>query len=272
MMKLLALDLDGTTLDDNQVTVSKKNREAISEAIKRGIIVVPTTGRAKKDLPFGVRQIKGMKYLIASNGASVTDRENGNVLYENLISPDSAAEIIDKLEPLNIYKEIFSRNDIFSQKDSTLRFVRNLNLLKFLYYLKKRTLVKSLPEFIINEKPPVEKIEVYASSKEEQLMLFKFLEGTDYPITTSGLNTVEVSNKGVNKKSALEHLCAILNIASEDVMAIGDNHNDKEMLEWAGLSVAVENAEPEVKQIADYITGPSNQNGVADAIHKFLLS
>ena len=81
----------------------------------------------------------------------------------------------------------------------------------------------------------------------------------------------EITNNNVNKWSAIEFLINKLHIAKEDVIAIGDNVNDKEMIENAGLGVAMGNSSPDMKAIADVVVGDNNSEGVAEVIEKFVL-
>jgi hydroxymethylpyrimidine pyrophosphatase-like HAD family hydrolase len=91
-------------------------------------------------------------------------------------------------------------------------------------------------------------------------------------VTSSHPSNVEISAQGVSKKSGVERVCTELKISMAEVMAIGDSHNDLELIQAAGLGVAVENASPEVKTAADAITKSNAADGVAYAIQKYLLS
>jgi len=83
---------------------------------------------------------------------------------------------------------------------------------------------------------------------------------------------LEVVPAGIEKSASLESLLDILNIKREELMACGDGMNDISMLKYAGLAVAMENAYPEVKEYADYITSSNDDDGVAYAIEKFILN
>jgi Cof subfamily protein (haloacid dehalogenase superfamily) len=90
-------------------------------------------------------------------------------------------------------------------------------------------------------------------------------------VTSSDRNNFEVLNRNVSKGKALEYLGRLLNIKPEETVAMGDNENDDSMLQYAGLSIAMGNAENSIKEIADYITLSNDRHGVSEAIKKFLL-
>ncbi|HBH3034913.1 TPA: HAD-IIB family hydrolase, partial [Clostridioides difficile] len=89
-------------------------------------------------------------------------------------------------------------------------------------------------------------------------------------ITSSWPNNIEVMNEGVDKGNAVKILAEKMNIDREDIIAFGDNYNDIEMIKFAGLGVAMGNAEEFIKQEADYVTDTNQDSGVAKAIYKFL--
>jgi hypothetical protein len=94
--------------------------------------------------------------------------------------------------------------------------------------------------------------------------------GQDYSLALYGEKGCEIVASDANKKIGLSELCEMCNVAMDEVMAIGDNENDLEMLEAAGIGVAVGNAIEKVKNIADYICEANYTDGVVEAIHKFV--
>ena len=272
LIKLVALDMDGTTLNDNHITVSRKNRAAISQVVAQGTAVVPATGRSLAELPSSVRRISGGRYAITSNGASVTDLLSGEALYENLIKPETAAEIFETVGKFSAYAELYYQGRAYMQRGSVPGLLRAFQPLKLCYFLSRRKRVKNLADFVRRTANPVEKIEILPFSQEEQEELSAALRDLPVSVTTSGMNSIEITNRGVNKGTALAFLCGLLQIEAAQTMAVGDNGNDREMLEWAGISVAVENADEETKKLAGFVTLPNMQSGVAAALHHFVLN
>lgn len=102
------------------------------------------------------------------------------------------------------------------------------------------------------------------------LSVLRGLELQGFKASLSGAPFIEITGAGVSKASALAAMCADLGIESNEVMALGDAHNDLEMLRWAGIPVAPANAQPEVKAIATEITASNDDDGVALAIERVL--
>ena len=264
-IKLIALDLDGTTLNDNHVTMTKANRLAILEAMARGIIVVPTTGRTFFDLPRCVRRLSDISYVITSNGASVIDFKREKETYKNWMDAETATAVLKILQTSQVYAEVYYEKMAYAEQHSYAKLERRVKSWPVLYFYARRRKVNRLSDFIEKVGKPIEKIEIMPGilKKEKILEELNFLPIT---ISTSGMNSIEITNQDADKADGLAHLCRYLKIDAQDVMAIGDNGNDLAMLKWAGVSVAVANAEKEIIRTVDFVTDKSNASGVAKAI------
>lgn len=91
-------------------------------------------------------------------------------------------------------------------------------------------------------------------------------------VTSSAINNLEISAKGVSKEIGVRKVCDYLQFEREDVMAIGDNLNDLQLLQYAGLGIAMGNADDQIKRIADHVTDTNEHDGVATAIKRYLLN
>ena len=130
----------------------------------------------------------------------------------------------------------------------------------------------ALPEFFCREPLDFGDDEDYMHPlTEEPLTVGVDLPEGRYTIVKSEAFYCEVLNKKASKGQAIEHLISKLNIAQHEVMTIGDHPNDFDMIQFAGIGVAMGNAVDEIKEIADYITATNDENGVAQAIEKFAL-
>jgi len=267
-IKLIALDLDGTTLRKNHISLSSQNCRTISAAIGKGIIVVPATVRYLQGIPHSIRKLAGIRYVITSNGACITDLQNGKEIYSNTIPDEKALQIVDKTKRLNIFTEVYCAGLAYSEPGEMPAFVRKNLFFRIFAKLRKVEKVEDIPAFIREIGKPVEKIECFPDDTRIRTELETELSGCNMTVTTSGMNSVEITNRGANKGSALAFLSEYIDIKSEEVMAIGDNCNDVEMLKWSGLAVAVENADSALKQIADFVTLSFDKNGVAHAIKR----
>ena len=270
-IKLIALDLDGTTLKKNHLSMSARNRQAITDALKNGITVVPATGRYLSGMPSPITKLPGIRYVITSNGACITDIGSGMQIYSNPIPEAKALQILDRTKARNIYTEVYCEGRAYAENRKKPAFIRKNLFFLILSILRKCEKVADLSAFIRDNGKSVEKIEVFADDAETRMELEAELRSLNVSVTTSGMNSVEITNFNANKGSALEFLCRHLQVGQEEIMAIGDNCNDIEMLIWSGLAVAVENADSALKQIADFVTLSSEKDGVAYAIKRFAL-
>jgi Cof subfamily protein (haloacid dehalogenase superfamily) len=269
-IKLIALDMDGTTLDNNHITISAKNRKAISNAISNGIIVVPATGRTLYELPNSIKKITGIRFAITSNGAFTVDLQNNEKIHANPIPLKTSLRVLKIIEECRVYAEVYYRGKAYTERGTTSKILNRSLAFKFYSLFSKRVKVDSLAEFVSNNGNPIEKIELLPDDIFQKEKLEKKLREMPLSVTTSGMNSIEITNQGTSKGEALAYLCQCLQVEAGEVMAIGDNLNDLEMLNWVGLAVAVANADPIVKNVADFVTLGSNHSGVAYAIARFV--
>ncbi len=271
IIRLIALDLDGTTLKKNHLSTSAGNRRAITAALKSGITVVPATGRYLSVMPSSIKKLAGIRYVITSNGACITDINRGIQIYSNPIPAEQALQILDKAKEHNIFTEVYCEGRAYAEPGKKPAFVRKNPFFLILSILRKCEKVPDISVFVREYGKSIEKIELFADDAKKKEEIESELRGLNMTVTTSGMNSVEITNFGANKGSALAHLCEHLQVKQAEVMAIGDNCNDIEMLKWSGLAVAVENADNALKQIADFVTLSSDKDGVANAIKQFAL-
>ncbi len=271
-IKLVALDMDGTTLDNNHFTISAKNRKAITDAIAKGIYVVPATGRTFGELPKSVRKIDGIRFVITSNGASTAQLTTKKEVYSNLIPLAPAINVLSIIKECKVYTEVYYNGTSYTQRGIKSNILRHNPFFMLYSAILKNVQVNNLAEFVSENGKPIEKIEIIPDNVSQKEMLEKKLNGIPLSITTSGMNTIEITNLGTSKGEALAYLCKYLHIDSDQVMAIGDNINDLEMLKWAGFAVDVDNADPAVKNVADFVTLSNSKSGVAHAIESFALN
>jgi Cof subfamily protein (haloacid dehalogenase superfamily) len=273
MYKLIAIDLDMTLLDKNK-NISSRNKRAIELVKQKGVQIVLCSGRILKGVMYFAK-VLGLydQVIVACNGAIVRDlKKNKDIYYIGLENSKS-------LEIARICKE----NDIYYHyyfQDTMI--ARRLDYSSKFYYEKN----KELPEeerinIIIDDSENT--IKACGDLITKFVIIDKDLEKVNYvrkiiereipgvETTKSDINILEVMKEGVNKKRALEFVISYLGIAPEEVMAIGDNENDLEMVEFAGLGIAMGNAIEELKKIADYVTSSYENDGVARAIEKFVL-
>ena len=271
-IKLIALDLDGTTLNNDRV-ISRAIRTALEEAIQRGVNVVIATGRTYSALPEDVFRIRGIQYVLTSNGAIITDLREKKAIYENCIAPTAVEQAVELLKQYEFMVEAFTEGQAYIEKSfyDNIKETR-LSFRHVDYVLSTRQPVEGLYDFILAHKAHIENINVNFDDQKDRARMREVLSGLENTtLTTSFDQNLEIGGATTSKAAALRELEHILDVRPEEMMAIGDSPNDVAMLRLAGMPVAVGNAKDEVKAVAKYVTATNHEDGVAQAVRKFVL-
>ena len=288
MYKLIAIDLDGTMLNSyGMVTENTKN--TIKEIEKQGIEVIIASGRPIDSIKEIAKEIESQNYFIAGNGAIIYDIKNDEIIYEKTLSKEKVLEIIKICEENSISYNVYTEKEILaaSLKYNVLYYHKE-NLKKEESKRTKINIVKNMYEYVENKKDARylkiticdENKTVFNSimKKIKEIKEIEILEVSHMARKTIKQGTeefsisyyyTEISEENVDKWNAIEFLIKKLNIKKEEVMAIGDNSNDKNMIENAGLGVAMKQGSPNVISIADEVTEGNNEEGVAKILQKY---
>ena len=289
MYKLVAIDLDGTMLNQYGI-ITEKTKKAISKAQEKGVEVMIASGRAITSVKRFSKEINSNKYFISGNGAITYDIKNNKILYENILSKTKALKIIKICEENSIYYNVYTENGIIAKNLSynTLYYYKDnltkpdenrthINIVENVYdYFEQREekilkimkiyicdSTKSVFNSILRKLDGVEDVEILEVSHMSRKII---KQGTD-EIALEYFYT-EVSAKDVDKWNALEEIIGLMNISKEEVVTIGDNANDLKMITNAGLGVAMGESAPYVKQSADIIAPTNDEDGVAIILNK----
>lgn len=271
-IKLIALDLDGTTLNNDKV-ISGRNRRALQKAADIGVNIVIATGRPFSALPKDVFELSAVRYVLTSNGASITDLHENKTFYENCLSPLATEKSVELLKKYNYIIECFV-NGIAYIDGPYYRIVEKtgISFRDVEYILKTRNPVDDIYGFMLEHKGHIENINVnFEDASEKPAMRERLLELPETTITSSFPNNLEIGGATTSKAEALVQMGKLLGIEQSEMMAVGDSPNDMAMLSACGMPVAVDNALDEVKNIAKYIAPSNHEDGVADAVEKFVL-
>ena len=271
-IRLIALDLDGTTLTRDGLT--RRTKETLEEAIANGVDVVIATGRAFTSLPERVRKIEGMKWIITSNGAHITDCKTGEFIYSNYVSPEVVRQVHAILSKRPEFPmQVFTRGQAYI--DSLLYEDLEKNGSTFMsakYILRTRKPVDRIYDFLLANENEIENLNIHFEFPEGRNEMIEALGAIPHmTLTSSELNNLEVGCETTSKASALCELCKGKNIGMEHVMAFGDSPNDGKMITEAGIGVAMLNATDKVKDMADLVTLSNDEEGVAYAVRKLIL-
>lgn len=267
MIKLIVLDLDGTLMSPDHLTVSEANRMALKLAHEKGIKIAISTGRTLAIMGDICEQVPEVDYVMHSNGACVFDRKENKYIYTNLMDSELSNEILSYLEDKPCFYEIYAGGKSYAQEDKGDYFIYDILPKKFLDdILSKMELVKNAKEELNNI--GIEKITIYSRFEETfKEVTEHFGKMTDKIYTTSSIKgNCDMTKRGVDKGTALDGMCKKLGISADEVMAFGDAGNDCPMLEYAGYSYAMANASDECKASAKYETKSNAEDGVAWAI------
>lgn len=269
-IRLVAADMDGTLLNGNR-EITEYTQEAIRKASEKGIYFVPATGRAVNALPKELKAMEEVRYGIFSNGATVYDLKENKILYKNHFKQEQIMELVELLRPYDLMMSI-SRNGQSYGKRKDIENIDYYELDENTREIVKgsRQLVDDLEAYIKEGSDTIEKMTLIFRTMEERAKVWEYLESIEWIQHSSSLpKNIEISKKGCNKGDGLLHLAQALHLTQEETMAFGDADNDREMLEQAGFSVAMENGQESMKKLADYVTVTNNEDGVAKAMEKF---
>ena len=288
MYKLVAVDLDGTLLNQYG-DVTENTKRVIKNVMRKGTQVVLASGRSIDSIQNISNEIGASRYIVAGNGAVLYDIEEQKNLYENYIPIEKAKKIIDICEENSIFYNIYTNKKIVTKNlrynvlyyykenlkkadrkktnidivDSIQDYVKNMrdeNIMKIFICDETVSVFNSIMKKF-DEIPNVETLDVSHMSRKV------IKNGTlEFPIE---YYYTEISMKNVDKWNAIEFLINKMGINKDEVIAIGDNMNDKKMIEEAGLGITMEGSTPVVTDVANYVTANNNNEGVAKALEKF---
>ena len=276
-IKLVALDLDGTLLD-NSSRISKRNLTAIRSITDKGIHVVISTGRPFEGIPFDQIKGTGINYAITANGSGIYEISTGKCLYENAMDEELVTPILNFLLTRDIHMDAFIGGKGYTpiqcvetaQKLTVPSSIKN-------YIITTRTRLDNILQFIHENQLKVQKMTLNFYPAADGTLIDretvrKFLVSNP-SITTvcGGYNNLEFTRADANKGVGLRKLAEILGVNPDATMAIGDTENDLAIIEAAGIGVAMGNATDAVKARADYVTTTNTKDGVAAAIEHFIL-
>ena len=265
--------MDGTLLN-NKKLLSKVNEDSIKEAMGKGVVVVPITGRPKKGIPDTILKLFHSSYIITSNGAVTTDIKAQKDIDSVYLSNQTVVDIFTLIQNIKekVEFEIFVDGVGYAQKQQfyTIREKYRETPLES-YINSSRSPVDDMNSFITSRKNDITGISVMTASIDIKNKLINVLtEFCNIKITSSIPTDLEINAVNAGKGLALLRLANSLGIKKSEIMACGDSENDIEMLEIAEIGVAMNNADEKVKAIADYITLSNEENGVAYAIDRFI--
>lgn len=268
-IKIISIDIDGTLLDD-QHKIMPAVAEAISQARQQGVKIVITTGRPLTGVMPILEELALVgadQYVITHNGGLMQTTDGSKILFSEALTLDQWSEINAFMHQEGIYLQAESQDQAYTTThliDPWASFENSLvnlplHVAESDASFEKVELIKGIANANADELDRVEKI--IPESIHQSVSVIR-----------STANNLEFVNPIASKGNALLALAKQLDVAQSETMAIGDQENDRTMIKAAGLGVAMGNAVPAIKQLADVITNDNNHAGVAEAIHRYVLA
>jgi len=266
--KLVCLDIDGTLLNSKHKITNITRKVINIVSVEKGIPVVLISARMPKAMT-SIRNELGIKDPIACFGGAVIIEDDKYVI-NKVLDTDIALSLYESAKNAGVHMSLYKEDnwyveqlDYWAQQESDITNLQPSIISfpdLFMFWRENKTgpnkiLFMSSPDKIIKLK---EKIQM-----SEETFLNMYLSKDTY---------LEVMPSGVGKKETVELICKMYNISKENVLAIGDNDNDTGMIKYAGMGIAMGNALESVKQSADYITKSNDEDGVSEAIKKFIFN
>lgn len=256
--RLVALDLDGTLLRSDK-TVSLRSQRALAALRRRGVWVVICTGRPPRSAKAIAEQLGLASCVIVYGGAAIFDFERNTALVRFDMTAHAARGVLHAIRAafprvmlgLETHHGFYLDSAYYARRDDgiTPDGVHD-DVGTFIHDTVTKVLIRD--------------------GLHDARSLARALADLPVHCTWSLYDLLEVTAENVSKRRALQHLSEQLGIPASQVATFGDEHNDREMLAWAGQGVAMGNAHPDIKALADLITGSNDEDGVAEVIEAWL--
>ncbi|MCA1320375.1 Cof-type HAD-IIB family hydrolase [Bacillus tianshenii] len=284
MVKCIAIDMDGTLLNNNHV-VSEENAKAVKVAQRNGVEVVIATGRSYAEAKDVLIEADIHTPIICVNGAEVRSME-GEVVAINPLMNKQVLELAEILDKHDVYFELYTQSgtyskdydkavatllDIFMSVNEENDYEEVLKAAKERMEDGRTKLVDSFEPILNDEKTIIFKLLAFSLDKKRlEAARSELLETGHVAISSSGKDNLEITSTEAQKGIALSVFTSERGISMEDTMAIGDNYNDVSMFERVGRAVAMGNAPEGVKAKAHMETDTNINSGVAKAVLEVL--
>ncbi len=281
-IKLVASDLDGTLVDHNNL-IPERNLDAISSLHNKKIDFAICTGKTYS-ITKDICKKCNASYGIFGNGTQIINLETGEEIYKSLVSIENFNTCYEIAKNHNLHIHIYTDSEVISEKlmYMDLRNYRiNGNQNSDSLYFR---IIPNMKDYINKNNPQIFKL-VISSDEDLTVVKNEILEKLDLTvqhikkkdqykdkIINKEYEYLDITPKNIGKGNALNFLGHFLHVDNNDIMAIGDNVNDIDMLKNSGISVTLADSYEEIKQIASYTTENSVENsGFAEAVYKFIV-
>ena len=276
MKKAIIMDIDGT-LTNSEKKISEKTKQKLMEIQKKGALIVLASGRPDKGLTDFVKELEMDKHhgiIVSFNGAKVIDCETNEVLFNQTMTVETCKSVLNHMKNFDVIPMVYKDEYIYvNDVYNNIVHVRGkeLNVIKYEASLGNYKLSEVI-DMVDFADYPMNKILTAGEPeylKENYKEMMKPFADTLNCVFTADMY-FEFTEKGIDKANAIRCALLPLGYTKDDMIAFGDAENDKTMLEYVGIGVAMGNASQDVKDIADYITLSNDEDGIVHALDKLL--
>lgn len=261
--------MDGTLLTSEK-QVTDRTFETIQNAVKKGSVIVPVTGRPLSGIPQSILNCKEIEYIITSNGAVTYDLREGRIVENKCLPFAVCNQIYHRLYGMASVFEVFTGGVAYEDERSLQNLLNRYHRTSYTEYIKRsRKVVNSVKEVI--ESAEIDEIAVMFDQSDAVSHLMQEMKdmGT-FQIVETAQNEFEIYDNAAGKGNAVIRLANRLHFSEREIVAIGDSNNDLDMMDKAEISIAMGNALDNVKKAADIVTSDNDHDGVAEAIRRLL--
>ncbi|MBM7540296.1 Cof-type HAD-IIB family hydrolase [Amphibacillus cookii] len=265
--KMIVLDLDDTLLRDDH-TISPRTKKALLTAQEKGIKVVLASGRptyAMKAIADELCLAQYGSFILSFNGGKIIDYQSGQDIFSSTLSLAEVESLYQLSQREDVYIHTYVGDEIITEQSNPYTDIESEITglpIKLVDHFTENVTEAPVKVLMVDQPDHLKVVE--AKLQAELAEQFSVMRSKPY--------FLEFTEKGVTKGTSLNHLIQICQIAREEVIAIGDSYNDQEMIEFAGLGVAMGNAPDDIKQVADLVTDSNMNDGVAKVVEDYLLN
>ena len=262
LIKLIAIDLDGTLLN-SLGQISSRTAQAIQAARAQGVQVILATGKSRSSATHIIEALDLDTPGVFTQGLVITNGD-GSVRYETLLDRKTAVAALNFALEHQLYQILYCSNRLVVPEESAHRQM----IFERFHEPMPDVIGPILPQL---EKLAINKIILCSDNNNEAALRVKLQSRIQGVVTLSVSPFIEILPPNMSKGAGLRRLLVDLNISPANIMAIGDGENDIEMIQMAGIGIAMGNAAPRLKAVANHITQNNDNDGVAAAIEHFVL-
>lgn len=281
MIRLVASDIDGTIIGESN-KITNQNLKAIQDMRKSNIDFTICTGKPYCMVKNFCEDLQA-SYGIFGNGNQIIDLRTGKEIYRKTLSMEDVNFCFSLAKKEKLHIHLYTENEVITPKLMYMD-LRNFVLKDSIYHSDLDfKIVPNIEEYVEKNKPTVFKLVISSPfnlmdlkiklDREKQLSVYRINKSNQYrdKIINKEYEYLDITPSKTNKSEALATLSKYLKLSSSEVMAIGDNLNDIDMLKNFGIGVAVANAYDDVKKVATYTTANDVENsGFAEAVYKYI--